>query len=207
MAAERFTGTTLEELTIEQQDWVRDHILSDIEDFYQLNQKQPGEHILKQWDLLSRRRPRVIGLKTKDESKVVIVPFADLSQRVIGVFKKDRDINHYMPTQSYEDIAVEDTAGLDNLPADRMALTSILTYRLKPLGDMQRSIRHIIYYSGSGSQMALAERWVLENKVEVNPLDDSQFGPVKAKVPTDINFGEPRGILLPVNSDGVFSRN
>ncbi len=55
--------------------------------------------------------------------------------------------------------------------------------------------------------MALAERWVLENKVEVNPLDDSQFGLVKAKVPTDINFGEPRGILLPVNPDGVFSRN
>lgn len=207
MAAERFTGTTLEELTIEQQDWVRDHILSNIEDSYQQNQKQPGEHILKQWDLLSKRRPRVIGLKTKDESKVVIVPSADLSQRVVEVFKKDRDINHYMPTQSYEDIAVEDTAELDNLPADRMVLASILTYRLKPSKSMQRSIRHIIYYSGSSSRMALAERWMLVNKAVVNPLDDMQFGPVKVSAEIEVNFGKPMGILLPVNPGDVFSRN
>ena len=140
----------------------------------------------------------------------MIIPYADLHERIVDSFEEDRDPELYDPTFIWEDVSISDADQLDGLPEGlreywgESVLAFVLTYKLATPG---RSVQQITYYSGAHSMKMIAERWMYVNSEEA-PLGNNQTKPFTASGKA-VNEGPAKlnGIFLPVSPKPIFSRN
>ncbi|MCL5435019.1 MAG: hypothetical protein M1405_01385 [Patescibacteria group bacterium] len=197
-----------EELRAYHQDLARDYIHSSTQDAYEEARKQDRTMVLHQWDLASEAEPRIINFRGPNGS--MIIPYADLHERIVDSFEKDRDPELYGPTFIWEDVSISDAEELDSLPEglreywEESVLAFVLTYKLATPG---RGVKQITYYSGAHFMKMLAERWMYVNSEEA-PLKNDWSKPFIASGKA-VNEGPAKlnGIFLPVFPKPIFSRN